>query len=75
MSLKRIGALWRPKPGGKAALSGTIELLGESLRVVVLKNERKRNERDPDYILHRALDDQNNNGGPSRRSENGGGDL
>ena len=57
MALKRIGALWRPKPGGKAALSGTLSLLGEDLRIVVLKNEQKKNERDPDYILHRALDD------------------
>jgi hypothetical protein len=75
MSLKRIGALWRPKPGGKAALSGTIDLLGDSLRVVVLKNERKRNERDPDYILHRALDDQGDNGPRPRQSRGEGDDL
>ena len=28
MPLKRIGALWKPKPGGKAALSGVLSLLG-----------------------------------------------
>lgn len=57
MALKRIGALWRPKEGGKAALSGVLTFLGEDVRIVVLKNQQKKNPRDPDYILHRAFDD------------------
>jgi hypothetical protein len=75
MSLKRIGALWRPKPGGKAALTGTIDFLGESVRVVVLKNERRRNDRDPHYTICRCFDDQGEGGGRSRGSGDGEGEL
>jgi hypothetical protein len=75
MPLKRIGALWKPKPGGKAALSGVLSLLGEDLRVVVLKNEQKKTDRDPDYILHRALDDEPKKTGGARPPEREGEDL
>jgi len=58
MALKRIGSLWRPKPGGKAALSGSLDFLGESVRIIVLKNEKKHGDRDPDFVLYRSLDDE-----------------
>ena len=58
MALRRIGSLWRPKPGAKVALSGTLDLLGDSLRVVVLKNEKKHGERDPDFVLYRSIEDE-----------------
>jgi hypothetical protein len=72
MSLRRIGALWRPtKEGSKAALSGTLSFLGEDVRIIVLKNEHKKGPRDPDYLLHRSIadDGQKGNGG---RSGDGG---
>ena len=74
MALRRIGALWRPREGGKAALSGVISFLGEDLRVVVLKNEQKKGPRDPDYILHRSLEDEPRKGdaGDAPRRDEGG---
>jgi len=35
MGLKKIGSLWKPKPGGKSVSSGWIEFLGQQIRVVI----------------------------------------
>jgi uncharacterized protein (DUF736 family) len=55
--LKRVGVLWKPKEGQqtKSVLSGSIELLGEDIRVVILKNEKKEKANQPDYQIMRVL--------------------
>ncbi len=50
--LKKVGAMWRPKPGGKSCGSGSFELKGWKQRFVVLKNTRKVDgSREPDWFL------------------------
>ena len=40
---KRIGALWNPdKTGGKAVMSGTIDLLGLQVRISIYPNDDKQ---------------------------------
>ncbi len=50
-NLRRVGALWKPKPGGKSLGSGSITINGSRQRFVILRNDRKRGDRDPDYLL------------------------
>jgi hypothetical protein len=71
--LKRIGVLWKPKEGSKskAVLSGSIDLLGEEVRVVVLKNDRKEKPSHPDFQIVRVLDD----GEQDRADHEGGGSF
>jgi hypothetical protein len=50
--LRRVGALWRPKPGAKSKGSGSVTVNGLRQRFVVLPNDRKtEGSRDPDYVL------------------------
>jgi hypothetical protein len=50
--LRRVGALWKPKPGGKSLGTGEITVNGFKQRFVVLRNDRKENgSRQPDYTL------------------------
>lgn len=49
--LRRVGALWKPKPGGKSRGSGSITINGLRQRFVILDNHRKRGDREPDYVL------------------------
>ena len=57
MALRKIGAAWRGKDGSKAALSGSLDFLGESLRFVVVKNEHRKGDRDPEFLVMRVLPD------------------
>ena len=75
MALRKIGALWRPKPGGKAALSGSLDFLGESVRIIVLKNEKKHGDRDPDFVLYRSIEDEPKPGAGDAPGRDGGDDL
>ncbi len=61
MALRKIGALWRGKEGSKAVLSGSIELLGEPIRIMVFKAEKKAGK-GPDYTICRALEDEKPSG-------------
>jgi hypothetical protein len=49
--LRRVGALWKPRPGGKSKGSGAITINGLRQRFVILPNSRKQKESDPDYVL------------------------
>jgi hypothetical protein len=51
MGLRRVGVLWSPKPGAKSLGSGSITVNGFRQRFVIFRNDRKRNEKDPDYTL------------------------
>lgn len=55
MANSRIGGLWKGKEGSKALLSGSIDLLGEDIRVVIFKNDKKEGKQ-PDYFIVRSRD-------------------
>ena len=51
-ALRRVGALWKPKPGAKSLGSGSITVNGLRQRFVILKNDRKKDgSSEPDYAL------------------------
>jgi hypothetical protein len=49
--LRRVGALWRPRPGAKSKGSGSLTIGTLRQRFVVMPNDRKRKDTDPDYLL------------------------
>jgi hypothetical protein len=49
--LRRVGALWKPKPGAKSKGSGSLTINGLKQRFVILPNDRKSKDTDPDYVL------------------------
>jgi hypothetical protein len=49
--LRRVGAIWKPKPGGKSKGSGSVTINGLRQRFVILPNDRKTKDTDPDYVL------------------------
>jgi hypothetical protein len=50
--LRRVGAIWRPKPGAKSKGTGSVTINGLRQRFVILSNDRKtEGSRDPDYVL------------------------
>ena len=49
--LRRVGALWKPKPGTKSLGSGSLAIGDKRQRFLVLKNTRKVKDTDPDYVL------------------------
>lgn len=49
--LVKVGAMWKPKPGGKSCGSGSVTIKGWKQRFVVLKNTRKERPNEPDWIL------------------------
>lgn len=56
MTLRNIGGLWKAKEGSKCVLSGTIDLLGQPIRIGVFKNENTEGNRPP-YDIVRFPDD------------------
>jgi hypothetical protein len=53
--LRKVGALWRPKPDAKSLGSGSLTINGMRQRFVVLVNPYKEpGNRQPDYILMSA---------------------
>lgn len=59
MATRKIGALWRKErklEDGQTEpyFSGTLELLGEDIPVVIFKNGKKEKENYPDYIIYRS---------------------
>jgi hypothetical protein len=49
--LRRVGSLWKPKPGGRSLGSGSITIGGQRQRFVILRNDRKQGHTQPDYLL------------------------
>jgi hypothetical protein len=49
--LRRVGSLWKAKPGQRSKGSGSITINGLRQRFIVLPNDRKQNESQPDYVL------------------------
>jgi len=68
--LIRVTGLWKTKTkqAGKTMLSGQ---MGGECRVIILPNDRKQNEREPDYVLFFAPSEGQGQGG----GERSGGDL
>lgn len=48
---RKVGVLWKPKPSGKSLGSGSITIGMLRQRFVILRNERKAKDADPDYVL------------------------
>lgn len=50
--LRRVGVLWKPKPGAKSLGSGSMTINGLRQRFLVLRNDRKTDgSSQPDYVL------------------------
>ncbi len=49
--LRRVGAMWKPKAGGKTVGSGSVTINALRQRFAVFKNDRKQKDTDPDYVL------------------------
>ncbi len=61
-----IGALWlNESQAGKKYLSGSVEVNGEKIKVVVFKNSYKKNDNQPDYRIYESKpqgqEEQDNN--------------
>ena len=49
--LRRVGALWKPKPDAKSKGTGEVTINGQKQRFVVLVNQYKEHDKQPDYVL------------------------
>ena len=50
--LRRLGALWKPKPGARSLGTGNLTVNGLRQWFVVLRNDRKtEGSKEPDYVL------------------------
>ncbi len=52
--LRKVGALWKPKPGARSLGSGMLTISGMQQRFVVLANDRKKADKEPDFVLMSA---------------------
>ena len=70
MALQKVGALWLAEKDGKKYMRGTInEAVPAGSKLFVYKNGYKEgDERRPDYTVHVAVDDANQER-PPRREE------
>jgi hypothetical protein len=46
-----VGVLWKPRAGAKSKGSGRVTINGLRQKFVILTNDRKQKDTDPDYIL------------------------
>jgi len=53
--MKRIGAFWKAKEGSKAVLTGSIDLLGEEIKIGVFKNDKIMVDVEEFYTLKGQL--------------------
>lgn len=51
MALRQIGGLWKPKKKTKAIMTGEIDLLFTKIKVGVFPNDKKEEEKQPDYRI------------------------
>lgn len=59
MALRKIGGLWLATKDGKQYMRGTCnEAVQAGSKVFVYRNTYKKEEKQPDYTLHIAVDDQ-----------------
>lgn len=65
MALKKVGALWLKEKDGKKFFSGKMEFaLPAGATVLIYRNDRKQQDKHPDYTIHTFEDDQ-----PAPRNE------
>ena len=48
---RNVGAIWKPKPNARSEGSGELTLNGMTQKFVLLKNNFKEKESQPDYVL------------------------
>jgi hypothetical protein len=59
MALKKVGALWLAEKDGKQYMRGTLnDPLSAGTKVFVYRNTYKKEDKQPDYTLHAAVDDE-----------------
>ncbi len=50
--LRRVGVLWKPKPGAKSLGSGNVTVNGWRQKFIIFRNDRKTDgSNEPDYVL------------------------
>ena len=50
--LRRVGALWKPKPGAKSLGFGELTIGDQKQRFLILRNDHKQpGSKQPDYVL------------------------
>lgn len=55
MSNKKLGALWEgTTKNGQLYFNGSIEINGEKIKVVVFKNNKRPDKKDPDYVIYES---------------------
>jgi hypothetical protein len=66
--LKRISGLWLKDGRNGKFMSGEVEDgIPAGSRLLIFKNDKKENDRQPDYTLYAALGDSQSDGGSPRR--------
>jgi hypothetical protein len=49
--LRKVGVVWKPKNGSKSKGSGSVTIGTLRQRFIILANDRKSKDTDPDYVL------------------------
>jgi hypothetical protein len=63
--LKKVGVLWKPRDGAKSLGSGVMTIAGMKQRFVILKNDYKTKESQPDFTLMSGDEPETDNWKPS----------
>ncbi len=64
MALERIGALWlKERKDGSKFMAGEIEVNGKKFSIMVFKNNRKKEDKHPDYNIAMLIEDENSQKG------------
>lgn len=57
-TFKKVGALWLKEKGGRKYMSGKLEVeLPAGTQVFVYRNDRKTEDKHPDYTLNAIIKD------------------
>lgn len=58
MTLRKVGAMWLREKNGKKYMSGSVnESLPSGTKLLMYRNDYKKDEKHPDYTLH-VVDDE-----------------
>ena len=57
MGFQKIGALWLKQGKKGKFMSGEIEIDGVTHKLTVFKNDYKKEDKHPDYIINKVDDD------------------